>query len=72
MLRQDGTFFRPGDIFRLLESENIIVRSGCFCNVGACMEQLELSAADVKFNFENGHSCGDEIDLGTGWKLKFS
>ena len=58
------TFYRPGDIFRLLEANKIIIRSGCFCNLGGCMSALNMTEDGLKFSFENGHSCGDEIDLG--------
>ena len=61
--RTTSDYYRPGDIFRVLESEKIQVRSGCFCNIGACMSQLELEPESIRRNFENGHSCGDEIDL---------
>ena len=30
------------------------------------MDNLDLRSNGVKFNFENGHNCGDEIDLGIG------
>ena len=56
-------YYRPGDIFRLLESEKIQIRSGCFCNIGACMSELQLDSKSIRRNFEDGHSCGDEIDL---------
>ena len=65
--RRDGSYYRPGDIFRLLEANKIIIRSGCFCNLGGCMSALKMNEEDLKYSFENGHSCGDEIDLG---KLK--
>ena len=63
VLKKCGKFYRPGDIFRFLQSENIIIRSGCFCNLGSCLESLKMSPGDVKSNFLSGHSCGDEIDL---------
>lgn len=63
VMRDSGDFYRPGDVFRLLESENIQIRSGCFCNIGACMSDLGLDAGSIRHNFENGHACGDEIDL---------
>ena len=62
--RRDGSYYRPGDIFRLLEANKIIIRSGCFCNLGGCMTALKMHEEDLKYSFENGHSCGDEIDLG--------
>lgn len=31
--KANGTFFRPGDISRLMASEGFIIRSGCMCNL---------------------------------------
>ena len=28
------------------------------------MSALKMHEEDLKYSFENGHSCGDEIDLG--------
>lgn len=42
---------------------NIHLRTGCFCNVGACQHFLELSSEQLKNNLKAGHVCGDDIDL---------
>ncbi|KAG5266453.1 hypothetical protein AALO_G00232270 [Alosa alosa] len=45
---------------------NIHVRTGCFCNTGACQSFLGISDQEVKENLEAGHICGDNIDLVDG------
>ncbi|XP_062319922.1 molybdenum cofactor sulfurase [Osmerus eperlanus] len=45
---------------------NIHVRTGCFCNIGACQLFLGTSDQEVKKNLQVGHVCGDNIDLVDG------
>nr|XP_055026069.1 molybdenum cofactor sulfurase isoform X1 [Misgurnus anguillicaudatus] len=45
---------------------NIHIRTGCFCNTGACQYYLGISNQDVKTNLQAGHVCGDNIDLVEG------
>lgn len=42
---------------------NIHLRTGCFCNTGACQKYLSLSNKQVKDNLSAGHVCGDDVDL---------
>ncbi|KAI5108127.1 molybdenum cofactor sulfurase [Silurus meridionalis] len=42
---------------------NIHLRTGCFCNTGACQAYLGISNQEVKSNLKAGHVCGDNIDL---------
>ncbi|XP_062374950.1 molybdenum cofactor sulfurase [Sardina pilchardus] len=51
---------------RLASLFNIHVRTGCFCNTGACQLFLGISDREVKENLEAGHICGDNIDLVDG------
>lgn len=39
------------------------MRTGCFCNVGACQYFLKLSTTQLKKHLEAGHVCGDSIDI---------
>ena len=41
----------------------VMLRTGCFCNPGACAAHLGLSHQDVISNFEAGHVCWDDHDL---------
>ena len=42
---------------------SIHLRTGCFCNTGACQKFLNLSNEQIKNNLHAGHVCGDDIDL---------
>ena len=41
----------------------VMLRTGCFCNPGACAAHLGLSPEDVVAKFEAGHVCWDDHDL---------
>ena len=41
----------------------IMLRTGCFCNPGACQAYLGLSHEDVISNYEAGHVCWDDHDI---------
>lgn len=41
----------------------IRLRTGCFCNPGACAAALGLSAEAMAANYENGHVCWDDTDV---------
>ncbi|XP_077469060.1 molybdenum cofactor sulfurase isoform X1 [Stigmatopora argus] len=45
---------------------NIHVRTGCFCNTGACQSFLGITNQQMKRNLEAGHVCGDTIDMVDG------
>ncbi|KAJ1202756.1 hypothetical protein NDU88_006552, partial [Pleurodeles waltl] len=48
---------------KLASLNRIHVRTGCFCNTGACQLHLGISNEDVKKNFKAGHVCGDDVDV---------
>ncbi len=39
------------------------LRTGCFCNPGACQVFLNISAEETINNFKAGHVCSDNVDL---------
>ena len=41
----------------------IMLRTGCFCNPGACQAYLGLSHEDIISNYEAGHVCWDDHDI---------
>lgn len=47
----------------MAELFNIQIRSGCFCNPGACQRFLNLSNEELLTHFQAGHICGDNNDL---------
>jgi len=60
---RDGTFVGYASVERVLSSNKIQARSGCFCNPGACMKWLGQSEKDVVDMYTKGHVCGDDVDL---------
>ncbi len=60
---------RSGQIFGFTEfrkmalHNNLVIRVGCFCNLGGCQSYLGLEDEDIKRNHEAGHVCGDNIDV---------
>ncbi|KAK6091800.1 hypothetical protein MT418_007771 [Batrachochytrium dendrobatidis] len=60
-----GTLIHHSQFMTLASIHNINIRSGCFCNPGACQQYLEISAQDIKQNHEvYGHVCGGSTDIG--------
>ncbi|KAL6101506.1 mocos [Pungitius sinensis] len=45
---------------------DIHVRTGCFCNTGACQFFLGITNKQMRKNLQAGHVCGDSIDLVDG------
>ncbi|KAF2975483.1 hypothetical protein EK904_012269 [Melospiza melodia maxima] len=52
-----------GKVDSMASLHNIHVRTGCFCNTGACQMHLGISNEDIQRNLQAGHVCGDNIDL---------
>ncbi|KAJ8306969.1 hypothetical protein KUTeg_015053 [Tegillarca granosa] len=48
---------------KMAQLYDVHLRTGCFCNIGACQKYLGLSSEQIKSNFEAGHVCGDDRDL---------
>ncbi|XP_037082509.1 molybdenum cofactor sulfurase-like [Pollicipes pollicipes] len=63
LLRPDGAFFGSTEVEKFAGVYDIDLRTGCFCNPGACQRFLGLSTETVKEHFQAGHVCGDETDL---------
>jgi hypothetical protein len=45
---------------KALEEKNIQLRSGCFCNLGACQEMLQLSAEELEIHYYLGRKCTED------------
>ncbi|XP_060080164.1 molybdenum cofactor sulfurase-like, partial [Ylistrum balloti] len=61
--RANGDYVGFAEVDKMAQLYNIHLRTGCFCNIGACQKYLHLSSKQVKDNFQAGHSCGDSRDL---------
>mmetsp|Transcript_18112 Transcript_18112/g.27543 ORF Transcript_18112/g.27543 Transcript_18112/m.27543 type:complete len:1054 (-) Transcript_18112:76-3237(-) len=58
---RDGFIIGYDEVSRLasLNTPPIQLRTGCFCNPGACQEALSLAESDVLEQYQSGHVCGD-------------
>ncbi|DBA69485.1 TPA: hypothetical protein ACH3X2_001170 [Trebouxia sp. C0005] len=63
LLRHDGSFFGCREVEKLAGLHGILLRTGCFCNPGACARHLGITASQSKRNFEAGHVCWDDNDI---------
>jgi molybdenum cofactor sulfurtransferase len=64
VLRDDGHFVGYNEVSKLAALNQIQLRTGCFCNPGACQEALQLSDEQVRNNYlTSNHVCGDHIDI---------
>lgn len=59
-LRSNGEYVGYSEVEKLASYNNISIRTGCFCNPGACQSNLNLTPDDIKENFESGHVCWDD------------
>ncbi|XP_070018899.1 molybdenum cofactor sulfurase isoform X2 [Nicotiana sylvestris] len=63
MKRPDGTWYGYREVEKLATLAGIQLRTGCFCNPGACAKYLGLSHLDLLSNIEAGHVCWDDRDM---------
>lgn len=66
VLHDDGTYIGFAEIAYMANIHKIYLRTGCFCNPGACQRLLNLSNEDIKNQYNAGHICGDTNDLVDG------
>ncbi|NXE04421.1 MOCOS sulfurase, partial [Lophotis ruficrista] len=66
VLDENGDVIGFSQVEKMASLYNIHVRTGCFCNTGACQMHLGISNEDVQRNLQAGHVCGDDIDLVDG------
>ena len=57
----DGSLIGYDEASRLasLNLPPIQLRTGCFCNPGACQDAIPLTDAEILNNYTSGHVCGD-------------
>ncbi|XP_059661845.1 molybdenum cofactor sulfurase isoform X2 [Cornus florida] len=61
--RPDSSWFGYREVEKLASLSGIQLRTGCFCNPGACAKYLDLSHLDLLSNIEAGHICWDDNDI---------
>ncbi|KAM6283059.1 molybdenum cofactor sulfurase [Porphyrio hochstetteri] len=66
VLDENGEVIGFSQVDKMASLYNIHVRTGCFCNTGACQFHLGISNEDIQRNLQAGHVCGDDIDLVDG------
>ncbi|RUS71141.1 hypothetical protein EGW08_021094 [Elysia chlorotica] len=66
ILRSDGAYIGYSEVDKFANLHDVHLRTGCFCNIGACQRFLSLSDKVIKENFDAGHVCGDNMDLIAG------
>jgi len=61
VFHRDGSPIGYDEVSRLatLNRPPIQLRTGCFCNPGACQDAIHLTDAEVIQNYASGHVCGD-------------
>ncbi|EPY82248.1 molybdenum cofactor sulfurase-like protein [Camelus ferus] len=63
VLDDHGRIIGYSQVDKMASLYNIHVRTGCFCNTGACQRHLGISDEMVKKHLQAGHVCGDDVDL---------
>ncbi|XP_016051477.1 PREDICTED: molybdenum cofactor sulfurase [Miniopterus natalensis] len=63
VLDDNGNIIGYSQVEKMASLYNIQVRTGCFCNTGACQRHLGISDEMVKKYLQAGHVCGDDVDL---------
>ncbi|XP_052597641.1 molybdenum cofactor sulfurase isoform X2 [Peromyscus californicus insignis] len=63
VLDDGGNIIGYSQVDKMASLYKIYLRTGCFCNLGACQRHLGLSDEMVKKHFQAGHVCGDDVDI---------
>ncbi|KAL0613406.1 LOW QUALITY PROTEIN: Molybdenum cofactor sulfurase [Plecturocebus cupreus] len=66
VLDDKGNIIGYSQVDKMASLYNIHLRTGCFCNTGACQRHLGISNEMVRRHFQAGHVCGDDMDLING------
>nr|XP_057913984.1 molybdenum cofactor sulfurase isoform X2 [Doryrhamphus excisus] len=66
LMDSHGKIIGYSQVDRMASLYNIHVRTGCFCNTGACQSFLGIANQQMRRNLQAGHVCGDTIDLVDG------
>jgi molybdenum cofactor sulfurtransferase len=64
IVQSDGSYVGYNEVHKLAALQSIQLRTGCFCNPGACQEALRLTDSDIHDHHTvAGHVCGDHMDI---------
>ncbi|XP_065573607.1 molybdenum cofactor sulfurase 2-like isoform X5 [Artemia franciscana] len=66
MRDSNGHYVGYAEVDSVVTANKFCVRTGCFCNPGACQTFLKLTKQDLLEHFKAGHVCGDNNDLVEG------
>lgn len=66
LIRSNGEYVGYMEVLKMAALFNIHLRTGCFCNPGACQRHLSLSNKEVLENYDAGYVCGGAADLING------
>eukprot|EP00922_Rhytidocystis_sp_ex-Travisia-forbesii_P065422 GHVS01097216.1.p1 GENE.GHVS01097216.1~~GHVS01097216.1.p1 ORF type:complete len:831 (+),score=59.16 GHVS01097216.1:179-2671(+) len=61
ILKPDGDYVNFGQVEMQSSEVGIHLRTGCFCNPGACQDYLGLTAADIEEASSSRESCSDPV-----------
>ncbi|KYN39636.1 Molybdenum cofactor sulfurase [Trachymyrmex septentrionalis] len=66
VVRSNGEYVGYMEVLNMAASFKIHLRTGCFCNPGACQRHLSFSTKEILKYYEAGYICGGETDLING------
>lgn len=66
LIRSNGEYVGYMEVVNMAALFKIHLRTGCFCNPGACQRHLSLSTEEILRNYEAGYTCGGAADLING------
>ncbi|EGI67560.1 Molybdenum cofactor sulfurase 3 [Acromyrmex echinatior] len=66
VMRSNGEYVGYMEVLNMAASFKIHLRTGCFCNPGACQRHLSFSTKEILKYYEAGYICGGETDLING------
>lgn len=66
LIRPNGEYVGYMEVMNMAALFKIHLRTGCFCNPGACQRHLSLCTEEILQNYEAGYVCGGAVDLING------
>lgn len=63
VLRSSGEYVGYMEVLHMAALFKIHLRTGCFCNPGACQRHLSLKNEEILQNYDAGYVCGGTADL---------